>query len=211
MKKQSKIQSLGEEIANAVSHGLGGLLGITALILMLVKSSDGYQVFGSIVFGVSMILLYTMSCLYHSFKKETTVKNIFKRFDHISIYILIGGTFAPIFIVAIDKPMGWIYLVIQWVIIALGIVFKAVKINRFQVLHVMLFLVLGWSGLTLAPTLINHYQNAFYLILLGGIFYSVGVFFYATRFFKYSHFVWHIFVLLGTVSHFFAIYLYILK
>jgi hemolysin III len=210
MNKQSKVQSLGEEIANAISHGIGALFGIAALVLMLIKSNDGYDIFGSLVFGISMILLYTMSCLYHAFKKDTLVKRIFKRFDHISIYVLIGGTFAPLFIIAIDKPLGWIYLVLQWAIISVGIMFKAVKINRFQVMHVIIFLGLGWSGLTLAPTLIETYPNVFYLILSGGIFYSVGVFFYATRFFKYSHFVWHIFVLLGTVSHFFAIYLYIL-
>lgn len=210
MSKLSKNQSLGEEIANAVSHGLGALLGIAGLVLMLIKSKDGYDVFGSLVFGISMILLYTMSTLYHSFKKDTLVKRIFKRFDHISIYILIGGTFAPIFIIAVDKPMGWVFLIVQWVVIAVGIIFKAVKINRFQVIHLMLFLVLGWSGLTLAPMLMRDFSQAFYLVLAGGVFYSVGVFFYATRFFKYSHFVWHIFVLLGTITHFYAIYFYIL-
>lgn len=210
MSKLSKNQSLGEEIANAVSHGLGALLGIAGLVLMLIKSKDGYDVFGSLVFGISMILLYTMSTLYHSFKKDTLVKRIFKRFDHISIYILIGGTFAPIFIIAVDKPMGWVFLIVQWVVIAVGIIFKAVKINRFQVIHLMLFLALGWSGLTLAPMLMRDFSQAFYLVLVGGVCYSVGVFFYATRFFKYSHFVWHIFVLLGTITHFYAIYFYIL-
>ncbi|MFA7376909.1 MAG: hemolysin III family protein, partial [Acholeplasmataceae bacterium] len=106
MNKQSKVQSLGEEIANAISHGIGALFGIAALVLMLIKSNDGYDIFGSLVFGISMILLYTMSCLYHAFKKDTLVKRIFKRFDHISIYVLIGGTFAPLFIIAIDKPLG---------------------------------------------------------------------------------------------------------
>ena len=160
MSKLSKNQSLGEEIANAVSHGLGALLGIAGLVLMLIKSKDGYDVFGSLVFGISMILLYTMSTLYHSFKKDTLVKRIFKRFDHISIYILIGGTFAPIFIIAVDKPMGWVFLIVQWVVIAVGIIFKAVKINRFQVIHLMLFLAFGLERANTSTNVNERFQSS---------------------------------------------------
>lgn len=209
--KLKKHQTLGEEIANAVSHGIGALLGLTALILMLLKSTNGYQVFGSLVFGLSMVLLYTMSTLYHSFRRETVLKKIFKHFDHISIYILIGGTFAPIFIMIIEKPLGWYFLAGQWSLILLGITFKAIKIDKFQVPHLFLYLLLGWSGLTLFGPLYVYSSAAFYYILAGGVAYTVGVIFYAlSKVFRYSHFIWHIFVFLGTLFHFIAIYAYLL-
>jgi len=202
-------QSLGEEIANAVSHGVGALAGIAGLVLMLVKADSGAEIASSIIFGFGMILLYTMSTLYHSFRNGTTVKKVFQRLDHISIYALIGGTFAPIFILVIDKPLGWILLAIQWTMIITGIVFKAVIIHRFAWVHIMLFLVLGWSGLTLIGPLYHTSVEAFYCILIGGIAYTIGVIFYVNRWFKYSHFVWHIFVFLGTLFHFFAVFFFI--
>lgn len=206
-----KTQTLGEEIANAISHGIGAILGIIALVLMLLKSTNGYEVFGSLVFGLSIITLYSTSTLYHAFRNDSKVKRVFKRFDHISIYVLIGGTFAPIFIMVVDKPLGWYYLTCQWVLILLGIIFKAIKINKFKVPHLMLYLLLGWSGLSLFGPLYTFSSSAFYYILAGGIAYTIGVIFYAlSRVFKYSHFVWHIFVFLGTLLHFIAIYGYLM-
>ena len=205
----AKKLSLGEEIANAVSHGIGGIFGIVALILLLIKSSNGYEIASSIIFGLGIILLYTMSTLYHAFKTGSKAKRVFKRLDHLSIYVLIGGSFAPIFILVIDKPLGWILLAVQWVLIIFGIVMKAVKVNKFQWLHIVLFLLLGWSGLILFDPLYEISHEAFYFILFGGISYTIGVFFYASRLFKYSHFIWHLFVILGTVLHFISAYFYI--
>ena len=207
--KLLKKQTLGEEIANAVSHGVGTVFGITGLILLLIKSDSASELISSIFFGLGMVILYLMSTLYHAFKQGTTVKNVFKRFDHISIYALIGGTFAPIFILVIDKPLGWILLSAQWILIITGIVFKAVMIHKYSWIHLVLFLVIGWSGLTLIGPLFSLSPRAFYFILSGGIAYSIGVFFYAFHFFKYSHFVWHIFVFIGTFLHFLAIYVYL--
>ncbi len=204
-----KKQSLGEEIANSISHGIGGMFGIAGLVLLLVRSDNGGEIASSIIFGLGMIMLYTMSSLYHAFKDGSTVKRVFKRLDHLSIYVLIGGTFAPIFILVVDKPLGWILLIIQWLLIALGITFKAVKVNKFQVVHLFLFLLLGWSGLTLIGPLYQLSHEAFFYILAGGIAYSIGVIFYAFRLFKYSHFIWHLFVLIGTISHFIAVFFYI--
>ena len=204
--KLSRIQSKGEEIANSVSHIVAGAFGLLGTVLMLVKARGFGEVMGAIVFGFGMIMLYTMSALYHAFREGSTVKRVFQRFDHIGIYLLIGGTFAPIFILAVEKPLGWILLVVQWIIITLGIVFKAVKIRKFAVLHLMLFLLLGWSGLTLVGPLYELSAGAFWLILAGGISYTIGVLFYAFNWFKFAHFIWHIFVFLGTLCHFIAIY-----
>ncbi len=209
--KLRPFQSLGEEIANAVSHGLGAIFGIVALILMLLKSNNANEVFGALVFGLSIIVLYTMSTLYHAFKRDTKVKRLFKRFDHISIYILIGGTFAPIFIMVVDKPMGWYLLAGQWGLIALGATLKAIHIHKYQIPHLLLYIILGWSGLALIGPLFEVSQGAFYFILAGGVAYTVGVIFYAlSKVFKYSHFIWHIFVFLGTLLQFIAIYGYLL-
>lgn len=204
-----KKQTLGEEIANSISHGFGTIFGITGFILLLIKSNSNFELISSIFFGLGMVILYLMSTLYHAFKRDTIVKNIFKRFDYISIYALIGGTFAPIYILVIDKPLGWILLSAQWLLIIIGIVFKAVMIQKYSWLHLALFLLIGWSGLALIGPLYTLSPQAFYFILFGGIAYTIGVFFYAFHLFKFSHFVWHIFVFIGTFLHFIAIYVYL--
>ncbi|NCA95981.1 MAG: hypothetical protein EOM74_03275 [Methanomicrobia archaeon] len=205
----SKRQSLGEEIGNAVTHGVGALLAITALILMLIKSDRMEETLSAVIFGSGMILLYTMSTLYHAFKNGSTVKRVFKRFDHLSIYVLIGSTFAPIFILVIDKPLGWFLLIGQWAIIIVGIILKATNINKYTYVHLAMYLILGWSGVMFFGPLLTFSPMAFYLILAGGVAYTVGVLFYALHLFKYSHFVWHFFVIFGTALHFFAVFLFL--
>ena len=205
----TKKQSMGEEIANAVSHGAGAIFGIVALILMLIKSSSTLEIISSIVFGFGIIMLYTMSTLYHAFKKDSTVKKVFKRLDHSSVYLLIGATYSPIYILVLAKPLGWILLIASWAVIIAGIVLKATIINRFTYVHLAMYLILGWSGIFFFGSVYVFSAPAFYLILGGGIAYTVGVIFYALRLFKYSHFVWHLFVIIGTVLHFIAIYFHL--
>ncbi|HPX71544.1 MAG TPA: hemolysin III family protein [Acholeplasmataceae bacterium] len=207
-KRRDKTQSLGEELANAISLGVAALLGIVGLVLLLVKSTNTSEYVGSAIFGASIIILYTMSCLYHSFPPGTT-KAVFKRFDHVSIYLLIGGTFAPIFLIALPSPLKWIMLAAQWAIIITGIVLKAVMVYRFQKVHIVLFLLLGWSGVFFMHKLAAFPYSLWY-ILAGGVAYSIGVIFYALRPFKYAHFIWHLFVIAGTTLQFFAVYLYLL-
>lgn len=202
-------QTLGEEIANAISHGLGALLSVAGLVLMTVKASGAKAIVGVIIFGATAIILYTMSTLYHSFKKDTKVKRVFRRFDHLSIYLLIGGTYLPIFLTVFNFPINIIFVIIQWTVIALGVILKSVHFKKFQKLHVVFYLILGWSGLAVFKTLWSTSKEAFIWILLGGVSYTLGVVFYALRR-KYSHFVWHLFVLGGTTLHFFAIYLHLL-
>ena len=209
-------QTIGEEIANAISHGVMGLFGLIALILLLIRSNSIREYAGAILFGGSIMLLYIMSTLYHSLT-HPKAKSVFKRMDHISIYILIGGTFAPalLLIPTLQEPflgplsLGILMLVIQWVLIIIGTVFKAIWIKRFSTIHVVIYLLMGWSSLIFVGALFNYSQQAFIFVLLGGIAYSLGVIFYALSKYKYFHFVWHLWTALATILQFIAIYSYL--
>jgi hemolysin III len=207
VKKIKRPQSLGEEIANAISHGVGAVFGIVAFVLFLSASNTWQEYVSGIVFSTAIFLLFISSTLYHAFPAKLGVKRLFKRFDHIAIYLLIGASFAPLLLIVADQPFGIIFFIIQWVIIAIGIVFKAVFIDRLQVFHVVMFLLLGWSALLVLGQFEKLSSTAFYLTVWGGIAYTLGVAFYAnSRTFKYAHFVWHLFVLAGVILHFIANY-----
>lgn len=217
--KTHKDQTLGEEIANAVSHGVMAIFGLVALILLVIRSESGLEVVAAILFGLSIINLYTMSTIYHALTHQGA-KGLFKRFDHLSIYILIGGTFAPPLLLLPDLKaplfgiegmlsLGVTLFAIQWILIAVGVIFKSIWIKKFAKLHVFLYLAMGWSALIFIQSLLAFNQAAFIYVLLGGIAYSVGVIFYSMPQIKYFHFVWHIFTSLGTILQFIAIYGYL--
>lgn len=226
MAKEKKIkrrQSIGEEIANGVSHLALIPFGIVALILLIIKANNlvgidkARGMTGAIIFGISIIILYTMSTLYHSLS-FTRSRGVFKRFDHISIFILIGGTFAPalLMIDGLRSPFlgiswmldtGLTLLIIQWAFIVFGIVIKAIWVYKFQAFHYVIYLVLGWCALLFVGPLYRQSIPSFWLILSGGFAYSVGTIFYALgNKVKYFHFVWHFFVAAGTILQFIAIY-----
>lgn len=202
--------SLGEEIANSITHGLGVIFGIVALVFSILKASNTYALMGGIIFCTSIILLYLMSTLYHAFPKATKVKALFERFDHVFIYVLIGGSFAPVLLNIISKPLGIQLFILQWSVIVVAITLKLVKFHSFHKIHILMYLLLGWSALALLFPIYQHSINALILLLLGGLSYTVGVLFYVFRWFKYSHMVWHFFVLGGTLLHFICTYLYFL-
>ena len=210
---QHRKQTTGEEIANAVSHGIMGLFGLVALILLLIESTTLREYAGAMLFGGSIMLLYIMSTLYHGLTNQKA-KSVFKRMDHISIYILIGGTFAPalLLIPQLQEPflgqmsLGVLMLTIQWLLIIIGTVFKAIWIKRFSTIHVIIYLLMGWSSLIFVGALLNYSPNAFIFVLLGGIAYSLGVIFYALSKYKYFHFIWHLWTSLATILQFIAIY-----
>lgn len=218
MMKNNHIQTVGEEIANAVSHGLMAIFGVVAMILMLVKSDTTIEIISAVIFGFGMINLYTMSTIYHAMF-HPTAKSVFQRFDHLSIYILIGATFAPALLLLpeLQKPvfgidglgLGPILFIIQWILILIGVVFKSIWIKKFMKLHVFLYLAMGWSALIFIRQLFAYEQGAFWFLLSGGLAYSIGVIFYSLPKIKYFHFIWHLFTGLGTILQFFAIYLYL--
>jgi hemolysin III len=204
--------SIGEEIANSVTHGFGMLLGIAALVLIAIKGAKGHNALYTVsmmIYSVSTIVLYANSMLYHAFK-EGKAKNVFERFDHLSIYILIAGSYTPLCLIAIGGVKGIIICCIQWLLAIVGIVFKAIWIERFVKIHVLIFLSMGWMVILFISSIFKSISySGFYLLLSGGIAYSIGVLFYVFNWFKYHHFIWHLFVLAGSVLIFFSIYLFV--
>lgn len=212
MHKTRRLQTLGEEIGNSITHGVMALFAICAAVLMYLKCNTTREYIGVTIFSVCMLLLYTMSCLYHSFKNGSKVKRVFRIFDHLSIFLLIGGTYAPVLLVTIydiNQVIAITFFAIQWSLIIIGILCKVLIKQKTTILHTILCCLLGWSGLVLLPILYNYNIIFFYYILAGGIIYMLGIIFYALTF-KYAHFVWHFFCIGGTILHFVAIYLYVL-
>jgi len=205
-----KKTTLGELVANAVSHGIGIIFAITALVLMLLKAQGTAEVLSSLAFGVSMIILYTSSTLFHSFpEKMKRVYTVFQRLDHSSIFLLITGTYTPFLVLLLGTTEAYILLITLWLITILGIVMKSIWIHKFQMIHLVIYLVMGWSIVIIFKGVYAGLGDNFIFILLGGISYTVGVGFYVSKF-KYQHFDWHLFVLGGSVFHFIAVYVSLL-
>ncbi|XMB72888.1 hemolysin III family protein [Mycoplasmatota bacterium WC30] len=199
-----KKTSLGELIANSISHGLGFLLSIPALVVLLIKSTTTREVFASLVFGISLAMLYLASTLLHSFpEKMKRVHTVFQRLDHSSIFILISGTYTPFLLLVVNSTRGYILLGFLWIITIVGIVFKSIWINKFKYVHLAIYLLMGWSFVFVYNDFIQNIDN-YMFVVYGGLSYTIGVIFYVSKF-KYSHFVWHLFVLTGSIFHFFAV------
>ncbi|MNO12037.1 hemolysin-III related [compost metagenome] len=202
-----------EEVANAITHGIGALLSVAALVLLIVFSSikgNAWHIVSFTIYGVSMLLLYMSSTLVHSFK-EGKVKDLFEFFDHSSIYIFIAGTYTPFLLVAIRGPLGWSLFGIVWGIALLGVLFKAYFVKRFLFMSTIFYIIMGWLiVIAWGPLTTAVPGNGIVLLVTGGILYTLGTVFYVWRAFPYHHAIWHLFVLAGSVLHFFAILLYLL-
>lgn len=200
-------RSVLEEIGNAITHGLGSLFSVVAFIFMLIESHTIQQYVGALVYFMGLFLMFTMSTLYHCFPYGSKVKRIFRRFDYSSIYLLIGATFAPILLCYIGGTIGTVFFAIQWGIIIMGITLIAVfGPTRLKFIHFPLYIILGWSGLFFLPNMIRHQMVLFGYILSGGIIYTLGIIpFVIDK--KVSHFIWHIFVMIGALVQWVGIYL----
>jgi hemolysin III len=202
-----------EEIANAITHGIGALLSLAGLVLLIVFASikgTAWHVVSFTVYGVSMLLLYSCSTLVHSFK-EGKVKDLFEIFDHSSIYIYIAGTYTPFMLIAARGPLGWSLFGIVWGIAIVGVVFKAFFVKRFLFMSTIFYLIMGWLiVLAWGPLTAAIPAPGITLLVIGGILYSLGTIFYVWRGFPYHHAIWHLFVLAASIVHFFAILLYLL-
>ncbi|MCL1112666.1 MULTISPECIES: PAQR family membrane homeostasis protein TrhA [Shewanella] len=202
-----------EEQANAISHALGVVAGIVGLILMLLKASTDLsliQLGGIVVYGLSIVVLFMASTLYHSSKSHLWRKR-FKMADHCAIYTLIAGTYTPLMLISIQSTQATIVLIAIWSLALGGIIFKTLFIGRFKVFSVLLYLIMGWLCVTVMGDLKSQMSElGLSLLLAGGLFYSLGVIFYVGKRIPFNHAIWHLFVLGGAFSHFFCIYLTVL-
>lgn len=202
------VYSRKEEVANAITHGIGVVLSIAALVLLVVYATiygNAWHIVSFSIFGTTMLLLYTSSTLVHAFP-EGKVKDLFEIFDHSSIYLFIAGTYTPIMLSVIRGPLGWTLFGIIWGIAVAGVVFKAFFVKKFLFTSTLIYILMGWVIVfAWKPMTASFPQNAIILLVAGGILYTVGTVFYVWRSFPFHHAVWHLFVLGGSVAHFFSI------
>lgn len=206
--------SLGEEIMSAVTHGVGALLSIVALIICVVLSAHSgsvVSVLSSIIYGITLIILYTMSTLYHSLAVNNA-KRVFRIIDHCSIFLLIAGTYTPFTLISLEKPLGYYLFALIWGIAILGIVLNSINLKKFKIISFISYLVLGWIIVFAYKPLKEAVDFSGILLLLsGGIVYTVGAIFYGFgRKVKYFHSIFHLFVLAGSILHFLAVVLYVI-
>jgi hemolysin III len=210
--KLMRIQTNQEEFLNAITHGVGVLLGVLSLFLMLHKI-NGYgeiQTFSVVTYALSIIILFTASTLYHSVSNERK-KHYFRIVDHVSIYLLIAGTYTPVLLITLSESRGWPLFWTVWGIAAFGVVLKLFFTGKFEVFSTLLYLVMGWLIVFDFSTLSEIIGSGGILWLFtGGLFYTVGIVFYAIQRIPYNHVIWHLFVLAGAISHFMMIYNYVI-
>ena len=209
-------RGLLEEIGNSISHGVGALFGIAALVLMILKADSPLSLMAAIIYGSCIFFQMLFSCLYHSFRAGSAVKRIFRRFDYSSIYLEIGGTFAPLFLLYMPEKMwgltwGLTLFSIQWALIILGITFVGVfGPGRIRWLHFTLYFCIGWSAIMFLPTWFSKDFPLFCYILGAGVVYTVGMIpFAALKKKPVAHFMFHLIVLIASVLMWVGIYLYV--
>ncbi|MEK3882330.1 hemolysin III family protein [Paenibacillus sp. PL2-23] len=205
--------SRGEEIANAVTHGIGALLSIAALVLLVVFASlkgTAMHVVSFAIYGSAMLLLYSASTLVHSFPAGKA-KRVFESLDHSFIYVFIAGTYTPILFHIVQGALGWVLFGIVWGVAVCGVIFKSMFASKYLFTSTILYIAMGWIIVFAWKPLVTHLApGGLQLLVTGGILYTVGTIFYVWRSFPYHHAVWHLFVLGGSIVHFFAILLYVL-
>ncbi len=204
--------SLGEEIANAVTHGLGGLLSVVALVVLVhaaLTRGNSWHLASAIVYGLSMFLLYMASTLYHAIS-HAKARHVFKIIDHAGIYLLIAGSYTPFALLTIRDQGGWWLFGIVWSLAIIGIAFEAFWVNRPKWMSVVVYLGMGWLAVTMIKPLLSSLEPAgVWLLFGGGLAYTFGTIFYVLKRVKFMHAVWHLWVLAGSALHFLAVMFYV--
>ncbi len=207
-----EIQSCGEEIANSITHGIGAALSIAALAILVVSASgddETLKVVSLSIYGTTLILLYLSSTLYHGFP-DGKLKKIFKVMDHSSIYLLIAGSYTPIVLVSMQGAWGWTVFGIVWVMAVAGITAKIFLTGKYSRISILFYIIMGWLIVfAIKPVLQTVPLKLIIWLLLGGLSYTFGIIFYAWEKMPYNHTVWHLFVLGGSITHFFGILFYL--
>ena len=202
-----------EEVMNAVTHGIGTVLAVAGLILLILfayRYGSVWHVVSFSIYGITLVLLYLASTLYHSFTNER-VKYILKIVDHSAIYLLIAGTYTPFMLVPLHGTLGWTILWLVWGFAVAGIIFQIFFVKRFKFMATMCYVFMGWFIVVAIKPLIATLAAAGMIwLVVGGLFYTFGTVFYLWKKLPYNHAIWHLFVLAGSISHFIAVFFYVL-
>lgn len=202
--------TLGEELFNAITHGIGALLSVAGCVVLLVRChqlGNGVAAVSSAIYGATLIILYTMSTLYHAIANEKA-KAVFRVFDHVTIYLLIAGTYTPYTLACLGGALGWTLFGIVWAAAIVGIVFSSISLRRFQKLSMICYIAMGWVILIAIKPLwqvIGTLPMVF--LVIGGVLYTGGVLFYQMKESRYMHSIWHLFVIAGSIFQYFSILL----
>lgn len=207
--RETPVYTLGEELFSAISHGLGALLAAVGTALLLLRAADAWQVVSGAIYGAMLILLFTMSCLYHSFTGPR-VKRVFRVFDHSSVALLIAGTYTPFTLVTLRGWVGWTLFGVVWAATVVSVVFSAISIEKFKVPCMVCYLASGWCVILALPLLLKAMPwPGIWLLIGGGVAYTLGTLFYRSKT-RYMHAIWHVFVLAGAALHYACIYGYVI-
>ncbi len=206
-----------EELANAISHLIGTFLAIAALVLMVVKAArigTGWHIVSTAIFGATMILLFFSSTMTH-WLRAGRAKDIFFTIDQIAIFTLIAGTYTPFTLIALNGPFGWVIFGLEWGLAAIGITIKLAKPTQFNqgvnLFYILLYAAMGWMVLiAIVPVFKSIPLMGVLWLLTGGLAYTIGIYFYKKARFPHNHLVWHLLVIAGALSHFFAVFFYVL-
>lgn len=200
--------SFGEEVGNSVSHGVMAALCLLAMpftIVYALYTGGLVKTVGISIYMICIFLMFLGSCIYHAMEFGSNQKYVLRKIDHCFIYLAIAGTYTPILLTIIGGTLGYVILAIEWIAVICGILLTSISKNHHKKLSMILYMVMGWTAILILPSLIRNSSPLFLgLILLGGIFYTVGAIFYAKKF-PYAHFVWHIFIILASISHYIAV------
>lgn len=203
-----KYTSLGEEIISSITHGVGLLLAILGSILLISlapKSYDFWKMLGIVIFSISLILTYTFSTLYHALY-FTKAQKVFRRLDHSIIFLLIAATYTPFILTYMRNSFGLLLLLAVWLFTIMGIILKSIFIDKFGKISLLAYILLGWMGIvTIKQALVVIPLAAIFLLILGGLFYTIGTIFYSFKRLLFNHGIWHLFVLFGSICHYLAI------
>lgn len=203
------VYSKKEEFLNVLSHGFGLVLSLIAFPFLLIKGfayNGFWKPTSFVIYGLSLILLYAASTFYHA-AKNPMIRRKLNIFDHAAIYVLIAGGYTPFCLVALDSSLGWYVFIFVWLFALVGIVLKLFFTGKYDKLSTAMYLLMGWQVVFFAKPLANSLsENGLYLLILGGIFYTLGAILYSVKKLPYNHAIFHIFVLLGSLSHFLSIY-----
>ncbi len=213
-KKNLTYYSSLEEKLNIITHGIGLILSIIALVLLINHASEmgtARHIVSFTIFGTSLILLYAASTFYHYFQ-HPDIRRKLNILDHAAIYVLIAGTYTPFTLVTLKGPKGWTIFGITWGIAIIGVFFKLFYTGRYDKISTIAYVVMGWIIIFAIKPLMAHLPlNGLYWLLAGGVFYTVGAVLYSIKKLRFNHAIFHVFVLLGSFSHFMSIYYYVLK